>query len=110
MVSTEKATQKACLDYLEALKIFHYRNNSGVTISEYKGKKRMIRFGATGSPDIIVVINGRYIGFEIKDVKGKQSESQIAFQEALEQAGGAYHVIRSIDDFISIIDSYRSNK
>lgn len=110
MVSTEKATQKACLDYLEALNIFHYRNNSGATVIEGVRGKRFVRFGATGSPDIIVVIKGRYIGFEIKDVKGKQSEGQIAFQKALETAGGAYHVIKSIDDFISIIDSYRSIK
>ena len=107
MASTEKDTQKACIQYLEASKIFHYRNNSGAVISEYKGKKRMMRFGATGSPDIIVVIRGQYIGFEVKDVKGKQSEGQIDFQKALEAAGGAYHVIKSIDDFITIISAYK---
>lgn len=104
--STEKETQKACLDYLEALRLFHYRNNSGAMALESKGMRRFVRFGAAGSPDIIVVIKGRYIGFEIKDVKGKQSESQVAFQEQLERAGGAYHVIRSIDDFIGIINTY----
>lgn len=67
---------------------------------------RFVRFGATGSPDIIVVHNGRYIGFEIKDIKGKQSESQKLFQQSLEEAGGAYHVIRSIDEFINIINTY----
>lgn len=110
MVSTEKATQKACLDYLEALKIFHYRNNSGATVIESPKGRRFIRFGATGSPDIIAVIDGRYIGFEIKDKHGKQSEGQVAFQESLEAAGGAYHLIRSIDDFINIINTYRSKK
>jgi hypothetical protein len=110
MVSTEKQTQKACLEYLEALRIFHYRNNSGATVIEGIKGRRFVRFGASGSPDIIVVINGRYIGFEIKDIKGKQRENQIAFQKALEEAGGAYHVIRSIDDFISTIDSYRSHE
>lgn len=108
MVSTEKDTQHACLQYLEASKIFHYRNNSGAIVSEYKGKKRFVRFGATGSPDIIVVYRGQYIGFEIKDVKGKQSESQVAFQEALEKAGGAYYVIRSIDEFVRIMMKIKS--
>jgi penicillin-binding protein-related factor A (putative recombinase) len=107
MASTEKATQHACLQFLEASNIFHYRNNSGAMVSEYNGKKRFMRFGASGSPDIIAVINGRYIGFEIKDTKGKQSESQIAFQKNLEKAGGAYHIIKSIDDFISIISTYK---
>lgn len=106
MASTEKATQKACIDYLEAKGIFHYRNNSGAVVSEYKGKQRFMRFGASGSPDIIAVINGRYIGFEIKDIKGKQSENQILFQESLEKAGGAYHLIKTIDEFLNIIKNY----
>lgn len=108
MASTEKNTQHACLEYLAASNIFHYRNNSGATVSEYKGKKRLIRFGATGSPDIIVVYRGQYIGFEIKDTKGVQSEGQIAFQQNLEKAGGAYYLIRSIDEFMSIINKIKS--
>lgn len=72
-------------------------------VSEYKGKKRFMRFGASGSPDIIVVYDGKYIGFEIKDTKGKQSDTQKKFQEALEKAGGKYYLIRSIDEFIKII-------
>ena len=62
-----------------------------------------MRFGASGSPDIIAVIDGKYIGFEIKDIKGKQSENQVIFQEALEQAGGKYYLIRTIDEFLNII-------
>lgn len=107
MASTEKATQKACIDYLVANSIFHYRNNSGAMPVESKGSRRFIRFGATGSPDIIVVIKGQYIGFEIKDIKGKQSPGQTIFQESLEKAGGAYHVIRSIDEFLKIIIQYK---
>lgn len=108
MASTEKETQKACLDYLVASRIFHYRNNSGAMVSEYKGKKRFMRFGANGSPDIIVVFKGQYIGFEIKDKAGEQSDSQIKFQESLEKAGGAYHLIRSIDEFLKIMMKYKN--
>lgn len=103
MVSTEKDTQSACLQYLASANIFHYRNNSGAIVSEYKGRKRFVRFGASGSPDIIVVYGGRYIGIEVKDIKGKQSESQIAFQKNLEKAGGAYYVVRSVDELVRII-------
>lgn len=108
MVSTEKETQKACLDYLTSSRIFHYRNNSGAMVTEYKGRKGFMRFGAVGSPDIVVVWKGQYIGFEIKDRYGKQSPGQIAFQESLEKAGGAYYVIRSIDEFLKIMMKYKN--
>lgn len=108
MVSTEKETQKACLDYLVSSRIFHYRNNSGAMPIDAPGGRRFIRFGATGSPDIIVVWKGQYIGFEIKDRYGKQSDGQVKFQEALEKAGGTYYVIRSIDEFLKIMMRYKN--
>lgn len=72
-------------------------------VSEYKGRKSFMRFGTPGSPDIIMVYKGQYIGLEIKGEKGVQSESQKYFQMNLEKAGGAYYVIRSIDELIAII-------
>jgi hypothetical protein len=56
----ESETQKAILEWLAWRKIFHCRNNSG----------------AIGSPDIVCVINGQYVGIEVKAPKGKQNESQ----------------------------------
>jgi hypothetical protein len=97
---TEKELQKLILDYLAVKRIFHYRNNSGVMFSEYKGKKRMVRFGATGSPDIIVVQNGIYVGIEVKNATSVQNEAQVEFQQALEKAGGRYILARSLDDVI----------
>jgi hypothetical protein len=97
---TEKDLQKLILDYLSVKRIFHYRNNSGVMFSEYKGKKRMVRFGATGSPDIVAVKNGIYVGIEVKNATASQNEAQVAFQQALEKAGGRYLLARSLEDVI----------
>lgn len=81
-------------------RIFHYRNNTGATvIGEGKGK-RFLRFGAKGSPDIVCVINGNYVGIEVKGLKGYQSPDQKSFQEGLEGAGGRYILARSLDDVI----------
>jgi hypothetical protein len=96
MPSTEKETQKAILEYLTWKKIFHYRNNSGTFVRD----SHMYRFGALGSPDIICVINGRYVGIEIKDKKGKQNPNQIEFQKNLEKAGGVYLLAFSVEDAI----------
>lgn len=99
MKSTEKATQHAVLEYLAMKRIFHWRNNSGATITQ---RGHFMRFGAVGSPDIFAIHNGVIYGFEIKDVKGKLSDSQKAFREGMNKAGGQYLVIRSIDDVIPL--------
>jgi len=96
----EKDVQRAILDYLELRGEFHYRNNSGAMVSEYKGKKRFMRFGALGSPDIIIVKNGKYIGCEVKGTDGKQSEDQMDFARRLIKAGGEYILTHSLDGFI----------
>lgn len=102
MASTEKATQKAILDYLEYKKIFHYRNNSGGGMFKGNNKDYFVRFGAVGSPDIVCVIGGQYVGIEVKDIKGKLSEGQQSFKERLEKAGGKYILARSLEDVLTI--------
>src|SRR3990167_7133205 len=92
----ERDTLRACLDYLEIKRVFYYRNNSGATIiPKADGGTRFFKFGVTGSPDIICVIKGQYVGLECKAPKGKQSESQIDFQQRLEKAGGKYLLVYS---------------
>jgi hypothetical protein len=61
----ESETQKQILDYLALKRIFHYRNNSGAFVDS---QKHFYRFGALGSPDIICVIKGQYVGIEVKAV------------------------------------------
>lgn len=100
MPSTEKATQKAILDYLGFKKVFHYRNNTGSFQTPEGG---FYRFGMLGSPDIVCVSKGQFIGIEVKDVKGVLNENQKLFQQELEKAGGRYIVARSLDDVINFL-------
>lgn len=97
MKSSEKDTQRTILEYLALKGIFHYRQNTGA-FKDAQG--HMYRFGATGSPDIVCVYRGRYVGIEVKGEKGKQSPGQEQFQANLEAAGGLYIVARSLDDVI----------
>lgn len=100
----ESELVSSIVDYLEKRRVFHYRNNTGAMVSEYSGKKRFMRFGAKGSPDIICVIAGRYVGLEAKVGYNKQSDDQKAFQTALLAAGGIYFVVRSIDEAIEAVE------
>ena len=97
----EKHIQSACLQILEVCKIFAWRNNTGAFKGTYKGKKRFIQFGAVGSPDIIAVHKGKFLGIECKDKGKKQRESQIIFQKKLENAGAIYLLV---DDPTILID------
>lgn len=94
----ESDLQRLILDYLTAKRIFHYRNNSGAMVSEYQGKKRFMRFGLVGSPDIVCISGGRYIGIEVKGTGGKQNDNQLIFQQEMMRAGGLYILAYSLED------------
>lgn len=101
----ESDLTKACLDFFAIKKILAWRNNSGAMKYAYKRKNGQIhngfmRFGAVGSPDIIAVYNGKFIGVECKDRYGKQSPAQKEFEAKVKKAGGEYWLIRSIDELI----------
>jgi hypothetical protein len=93
----ESDTQKAILEWLAWKHIFHYRNNSGAFKRE---DGHFYRFGAVGSPDIVCIIAGQYVGIEVKAPKGRQSDNQKEFQRQLEAAGGKYILAYSIADVI----------
>lgn len=94
----ESETQKAIIQYLTLKRIFHWRNNTGATKTERGG---FIRYGFPGSPDIICVINGQFVGIEVKAKGEKQNENQVLFQKSLEEAGGKYILAYSLDDVIN---------
>ena len=96
----ESDVQRAILDHLALKRIFHYRNNSG---GFRDAANHFYRFGAIGSPDIVCVVKGQYVGFKVKAPGGRQSEHQKEFQWGLEEAGGRYISSRiRLDDVITL--------
>lgn len=66
-----------------------------------------------GVADLLLLVpRGGYIGLaiEMKTAKGRQTDSQKAWQQAFQNAGGCYKVVRSFDEFKSLIDTYLSWK
>lgn len=96
----ESDIQRAIIEFLAFKRIFHYRNNSGAF---KRDDGHFYRFGAKGSPDIVCVLEGRFIGIEVKGPTGRQSDDQIEFQRRLEEAGGRYILARSIDDVMNAL-------
>ena len=56
-----------------------------------------------GAPDLIVIGRNRIYFMEVKKHNGKQSPSQIVVQRMIEERGFEYHVVRSLDDALSVV-------
>lgn len=70
----------------------------------YKGQQRMIQFGASGSPDVIAITSGLFVGVECKRPGRKMSEAQEAFRRNVESAGGYYLLVHSEEELIEGLD------
>ena len=81
-----------------------WRNNTGKIPTKHGA---LIRFGCLGSPDIIGIYKGRFVGLEVKTSKGRQSPPQRHFQAACEKAGGTYAIVRSPADALAVLATIR---
>lgn len=94
----ENAVVKACLQYLQILGCFVWRNNTG-GYNPYSDSSRVVRYGKVGSGDLIgVTPSGRFITVECKAGNNKQSDYQIDFQRRVEASNGVYILAYSVDD------------
>jgi hypothetical protein len=80
-------------------------NNSRNQIAGARNNMIGIR---SGRADLVLYWKGRAIHIEVKTSKGKQSENQQLWQELVELHGFRYEIIRSRDDFVSLIQSILS--
>ena len=95
MKEKESDIQKSIIDYLTMKGHFFWRNNSGATKMP---NGRFVHFGLAGSPDIILIKDGWFVGLEVKTKGGRLSASQKEFQKKCSEHGAEYYVVRSIDD------------
>ena len=107
----EKDVVKVILQYLEAKKIFAWRNNTGAIVAGVGTNKRFFKFGLKGSSDIIGILpDGRFLGIECKAGKNKLSPAQDYFLKRIDQNGGCAIVAYSVDDVIqSALNKWKSN-
>ena len=80
--------------------VLAWRNNTGA-LRDVTG--RTVRYGSPGSPDILAVVAGRFVGLECKTRTGRQPDDQRTWQRACEAAGGIYAVVRSDTDALAVV-------
>lgn len=96
------ASIKKWLDTMPG-KVWYYRAQGG-------GVRRGNDFIAqkSGAPDLILCVNGFFVGLEVKAPKGKLTETQEKEFPKIERALGPVYVARSLEDAQRELEPYLS--
>ena len=101
MTQSEHDIQSLILIYVTSLsETFAFRMNTG----KARMGGRFVTFGIPGQPDIFAIIQGRFVGIEVKTETGRQSKDQKNWQRNCERAGGIYILARSVDDVRIVLE------
>ena len=66
-------------------------------------------FGKSGIPDIIAIVDGHFVGIEVKSATGKPTELQKICGKQIEEAGGTWLVV-SNDVTLEVLDAVIQNR
>jgi hypothetical protein len=94
----EAGISKAIGEYLDAMRIYNVRVNSGM-IPGPRGS--WIHLAPAGTPDRFLCYKGRFITIEVKKPGEVPSEEQVAAHEAIRKSGGVVILAESVDDVIT---------
>lgn len=92
---SEAALQTHCVKLLTAYgrqDICWFAVPNGEARSPKTGQRLKQQGVRAGAPDLCFIIDGHFVGLELKTETGKLSAKQIQFQEDLERAGGSYRL------------------
>jgi len=109
----ESRLQISCVTWFR----YQYPKLSKLLIAVPNGGKRRIREatimkaeGVTAGVTDLLLLTPRHgagcLGIEMKIGKAKQSANQLEWQERFEQGGNRYEVVRTLDEFMSVIRHY----
>lgn len=103
----ESEIQSIIIDYLQILenqgKLFFQRVNN-IPVFDKNRYRALPKGTKKGFPDIIILIQGRCLGIEIKTISGKQSEYQKEIESSFNQNGAYYYIVRSLEEMRKIIE------
>lgn len=104
---SETALSRGIREALTAKGCLVLRQQAGMMRVTNKGNTRVIRMGAPGIPDLLVIwTTGSHAEFgflEIKTPKGKLSAAQERWHEMADRRGIRVRVARSIRDAVEIV-------
>ena len=96
--------------YPQLAMLLHHSPNEGLLPRTARdGAKRKAMGVRAGFPDFILLVargGYHYLCIELKTAAGRQSDTQKAYQIAVEKQGGKYTICRSLEAFIGTVQDY----
>ena len=84
-----------------------YRNllcyNLANSVGGYRGKQNKYLGLVAGRSDLVLYLGGVASHIELKTSSGRQSAKQVEWQKLIESQGFRYFVVRSLEEFKSLI-------
>jgi len=96
------ANNNFCLKHHKPRCIFYSIPND--SSSKEETMRKLATGMKPGASDFVFVIPNKTLYFEVKTPTGTQSDNQIEFQQQIESLGFEYFLVRSLDDFKTIIN------
>lgn len=105
----EDKIQYAMVMWLQKNGYYFYSIPNGDGAGNVARITRLISLGMRkGASDLVVLLNGgRSVYFEVKSSDGTQKPDQKLFQARLEERGHEYHLVRSLEEMVGILDGRR---
>ena len=93
------------------LEILHYLRSQGLLFWRFSpdtyvqaiGRYVKHEYVPNGLPDIMVLVQGKMIGFEVKQSAGRPSADQLLMQKRFALLGHEYHIVRSLEEVRAIL-------
>ena len=108
VANDETCLQMHCAKWLRdahpGLLAFHVANEREAPV-QYHVKLKRLGVMAGVADFLVFPVGARKIAIELKDDKGTQEPDQIAFEKRWVRSGGEYYLVRTLEDFQSIVNA-----
>ena len=96
-MAQEKNLEKKIKDFLKENNIYHFKTKGGI-------------YGTIGLPDLIICINGKFVGLELKSKTGKARLQQYKNGAKITENKGIFAIINDYDKFLELYNDLIKNK
>ena len=102
MPKKESKIQLEILRYLRSQGLLFWRFSPDTYVQAI-GRYVKHEYVPNGLPDIMVLVQGKMIGFEVKQSTGRPSADQLLMQKRFALLGHEYYIVRSLEEVRAIL-------
>lgn len=103
----ESEIQREICDWLHVRGYFFWRQNNvpifGVSNDGKKRFRALPKYTPKGIPDILVIVGGKLIGFEVKRAGAPLRPEQAVFGSHMIKNGAYWHVVYNVTDVSNVL-------